>query len=102
MSCGAAGLQPRACRGAESAAETGQERSGATHKQWPGACRAAGSTAAGPALPHLPLGQWGQRDPIGAVQVAHQHLQYVLNLEAVRRAGQTRAREKEGSQRETK
>lgn len=45
------------------------------------------------ALPHLPLVQWGERYPIGAVKVGHQHLQNVLNL-------QEATREKQGGERE--
>ena len=37
------------------------------------------------ALPHLPLVQWGDRYPIGAVKVGHQHLQNVLNLQEAKR-----------------
>lgn len=48
------------------------------------------------ALPHLPLVQWGDRYPIGAVKVGHQHLQNVLNLQEVKK-GKTRAGEKEKS-----
>lgn len=40
------------------------------------------------ALPHLPLVQWGECYPIGAVKVGHQHLQDVLNLQEARREKQ--------------
>lgn len=32
-------------------------------------------------MPHLPLAQRGQHDPIGTVKVGHQHLQDVLHLQ---------------------
>lgn len=56
-------------------------------QSWEGA-----SQRGGLALPHLPLVQWGDRYPIGAVKAGHQHLQNVLNLQEAKR--KTRAGEK--------
>lgn len=42
------------------------------------------------ALPHLPLVQWGERYPIGAVKVGHQHLQNVLNLQEAKKENKGR------------
>lgn len=51
-------------------------------------------------MPHLPLVQWGQRYPIGAVKVGHQHLQNVLNLQEAEREKQGQGeKEKSGLER---
>lgn len=52
------------------------------------------------ALPHLPLVQWGEHYPIGAVKVGHQHLQNVLNLQEAKREKQGQGeKEKSGLER---